>query len=129
MRLLAAVCALVLCLGILPSMAYFAGAAAVDQNVALGLGGRTGTSNSVPGLTDGVYNTIASDIPWNANVASSNCWAEIDLLQAYQLSSVKLVSYADASRYYHWEAYATNDNSLPIGSWRSEGTRLNSSHP
>ena len=117
LRLLAAVCALVLCLGILPSTALFTGAAAVDQNVALGLGGRTGTSNSVPGLTDGIYNTIASDIPWNADVASSNCWAEIDLRQAYDISSVRLVSYADAGRYYHWEVYATNDNTLPIGSW------------
>ena len=117
LRLLSALCALILCLGVLPAMQIASTAATIEKNVASGKSGRTGTSSNVPGLTDGNVGTIAADINWNANIASSSCWAEVDLGQAYDLTAVKLVQYYSDTRYYHWEAYASNNNTLAIGSW------------
>ena len=116
-KLLAALLALIMLLGALPAATLGAHAVDVEQNVALGRPGRSSKSASVPGLTDGSYNPYVVDINWNANVASSECWVEIDLEQAREITAVRLVQYYDDARYYHWSAYASNDNALPVSSW------------
>ena len=116
-RTLCMLLVLVLLLPVLPALSMAAGAADIEKNVALGAPGRSSGSDSVPGLTDGNTDTIAVDIPWKSGVSTSDCWCEVDLGQAYELSAVLLVQYYSDTRYYHWQAYATNDNALPLSSW------------
>lgn len=116
-RILSTLLVLVMLLSTLPALSIGADAASIEKNVAAGKSGRSSQNSNVKGLTDGNYGTIAVDIPWVSNVSSSNCWTEVDLEQAYDLTAVTLVQYYSDTRYYHWEAYASNDNTLPLSSW------------
>ncbi len=89
-----------------------------DINVALGKTAVNGAGSSIPGATDGKTNAYVSLGNWDA----ANCYVEIDLGTYYKVDKINVVNYI-GNLLYNWEAYVSEDNSLPIDQWINVGEK------
>ena len=89
--------------------------------------GKSSQSGNAVKVTDGKRTNGDGfvDISWGSSSGSpasaygtgGECWVQIDMGASKSVSCLNVLNYVSTSRYYWWEAYGTNDPSLPISSW------------
>jgi len=58
---------------------------------------------------------------------AGTCYAEIDLNRLCHIETLRVVNYVASSRVYQWEAYVTDDATLPIEKWIKIGGKSDNS--
>ena len=74
-------------------------------------------------LRDGLLNTLTSIGNWNAT--PDGAYIEIDLGREYNIDGIRVINSISQTAVYKWEAFGTDDRSLPVSEWHHLGGKSN----
>lgn len=120
-RYLSMLLVLLMVLSVVPAMSFASVAESSKLTIESAVRGDYGSTTTVPidGQT-GDYLDMGNGWDLGGGVVNPNCYVELKLTEECKIDAINVVNY-QGSRYYHWQAYVTDDNTKDISEWTAVG--------